>query len=169
MPFLRCPQISPDKPTVAQRPHDAHTFCLRTVTGQACKTFISFAQQFATRYTIENRDQIIHNIESDFLDSRQKHDTQPSTTSSTTTATRLDDNPGRVGSHPQLATHRPDNTRDESSFSHGIFDVAVWRCSALHRPSTASNGSRPQFGYLTLYGERGQYYWKQSRNAWRSL
>jgi hypothetical protein len=84
--FSRAPQISPEnphgqrqRPTLAQRPRDAHTVCLRTVHGQTCETASPFAQQFVTRYTIQNRDQILYEIENEILDTRQKHNKQAST------------------------------------------------------------------------------------------
>jgi hypothetical protein len=70
------PHVSPDKPhgqrqrpTLARYPGGAHAVCLRTVAGQAWKPSSPLAQQFATRYTSQDRDQITQGIEYDFLDS----------------------------------------------------------------------------------------------------
>jgi hypothetical protein len=59
-----------------RRQRGAYAVCLRAVAGQTCETSSSLAQQFATRYTSQDRDQITKGIEYDFLDSQPNLDTQ---------------------------------------------------------------------------------------------
>jgi hypothetical protein len=70
---------APQRPTLVRCPRGAHAVCPRTVASQARKPSSSLAQQFATRYTSQGRDQITQGIEDDFLDSQSNHDTQAPT------------------------------------------------------------------------------------------
>jgi hypothetical protein len=98
--------ISPDKPhgqrqrpTLVRCPRGTHAACLRRVAGQAWKPSSSLAQQFATRHTSQDRDQITQGIEDDFLTQKTAAEPEMSCHAAFSTSSSNDD---ALGIDPQL-------------------------------------------------------------------
>jgi hypothetical protein len=123
-------RVSPDKPhgqrpTVAQRPRDAHPVCVRTVTGQACEALSSFALNFTIRYTFKTTTRYSNTSSTSFLNLTRDTIRKPRHNPSKTTTTKFDDEPGRV----ELLSH------------FGFHQIALEMNPAFYAASSTSSSS----------------------------